>query len=279
MIALIHAGSWFAAFGCLAVAVTGLVKMGRSRDAGDRGSWIIPVMFGCGAIVSFTVAGALSVTAGAVLAVATFAALAMLEFWPGGSKRAPRDHARNLTLHAVAGIGGAARDARGAVGWIRRRVSRAEGDAPIPVEAVAAAVASRGIPSVREDPHLGVPPEPAALATAAPVPHPYAALAQFIRDFEPSDDLELRAFMEACAAGDVALADAWHAHADLCLNTAGLHPAYVAGILEVGDTKAESAAVTVQAHKRFAVIYGAVKEWISGHGPLPHKAREFLTGE
>jgi hypothetical protein len=84
-------------------------------------------------------------------------------------------------------------------------------------------------------------------------------------------------FTEGCAAGNVALAEAWHQFADRCLDSR-LHPAYVAGVLEVGDHEAEGAAHKVQVHRRFAVIYGAVKNWISGNGPLP-KDGDFLTGE
>lgn len=164
--------------------------------------------------------------------------------------------------------------------WFGRFRSGRGDEAPIPLEAVAEHAATRGIPPVMEDPHLGPATEPAEIAAAGvPVPAPYAALAQFIGGFEPEDDQALRMFVEGCAAGEVAKADAWHAFAEHCLNGVGLSPAYVAGILEVGDSAGEHASLLVQAHKRLGVIYGAIKEWILAHGPLPHKAREFLTGE
>ena len=75
------------------------------------------------------------------------------------------------------------------------------------------------------------------------------------------------------------IADAWRHFADTCLHGAGLDPAYVAGILEVGDTEGESAAHKAQVHKRFGVIYQQVQEWISAGRMLPHRARDFLTGE
>jgi hypothetical protein len=75
------------------------------------------------------------------------------------------------------------------------------------------------------------------------------------------------------------VADAWHHFADTCLNSVGLDPAYVAGILEAGDSAGGHGSLLAQIHKRFGVIYAAVKEWISAHGPLPHKAREFLTDD
>jgi hypothetical protein len=91
--------------------------------------------------------------------------------------------------------------------------------------------------------------------------------------------MSLRMFMEGNAAGSVMVADAWHHFADTCLNSVGLDPAYVAGILEAGDSAGGHGSLLAQIHKRFGVIYAAVKEWISAHGPLPHKAREFLTDD
>jgi hypothetical protein len=153
-----------------------------------------------------------------------------------------------------------------------------DGDGPIPLEAVAEHAATRSIPSVMADPALGVPPEPAELASASvPVPAPWAALAQYIAGREPADDQELRMFSDGDAVGALAVADAHNVYADTCLNGLGLSPAYVAGILEAGDSMAGHASVIAQVHKRFGVIYGAIKEWVGTHGQLPHHARDFLT--
>src|ERR1035441_10195452 len=80
-------------------------------------------------------------------------------------------------------------------------------------------------------------------------------------------------------SGESALADAWHAFADICLSGVGLDPAYVAGLLEAGDSAAQHASLLAMVHKRFGVVYAAVQEWISAGRQLPHKARDFLTGE
>lgn len=154
---------------------------------------------------------------------------------------------------------------------------REDGSAPVE-DAVAEHVATRGIPPVMADPALGPALEPGEIAAAGvPVPAQYAALAQFIGGFEPEDDQALRMFMEGHASGQVAIADAWHAFADHLLNGAGLSPAYVAGILEAGDSAGEHASLLAHVHKRFGVVYAAIKEWIGAHGPLPHHARDFLT--
>ncbi len=157
---------------------------------------------------------------------------------------------------------------------------QAAGRAPPARPSVAEAVATRAIPSVMEDAALGPVPEPAELvAGQIPAAAPYVTLAAYIAGFEPEDDLSLRIFMESNAAGSVMVADAWHHFADTCLNSVGLDPAYVAGILEAGDSAGGHGSLLAQIHKRFGVIYAAVKEWVAAHGPLPHKARDFLTGE
>jgi hypothetical protein len=158
-----------------------------------------------------------------------------------------------------------------------RAAAAEEGSAPA---AVAEAAATRSIPSVMEDPALGLAPEPAELTAGnIPAPAPYAALAAFIAGFEPEDDMALRMFMEGSAAGSVMVADAWHHFADTCLNSVGLDPAFVAGILEAGDSSGVHGTLLAQVSKRLSVIYGAVQEWVAAHGPLPHKAREWLTGD
>ncbi len=143
---------------------------------------------------------------------------------------------------------------------------------------VAEHVISRLIPPVREDPALGLPPEPAVIASVQ-APAPFLELARYIAQFEPEDDQALTMFMQGCASGGLIIADAWRHFADVCLGGVGLDHAYVAGILEVGDTEGEAAAHKAQVHKRFGIIYQQVQEWISAGRLLPHKARDFLTGE
>jgi len=169
-----------------------------------------------------------------------------------------------------------------AAGFLARRPGKppaAAGEGSVPAAAVAEAAATRNIPSVMEDPALGLAPEPAELAGGnASAPEPCAALAAYIAGFEPEDDMALRVFVEGLAAGSVLIADAWNQFAETCLSTVGLDPAFVAGILEAGDSAAAHGSLLAQVIKRLSVIYGAVQEWVAAHGPLPHKAREWLTG-
>lgn len=274
---ILTALGWVAALGLLAVAVSSGWHGYRDRK---RGSFAAAGMYAGGACVLLAVDGALSWLTAAVLAALSLAAAAGLVLAGG------REGAGKAALgHAGAGMGHLGSDARGIwrrlLAWFRRLTGRGgdpEEDSPASV--VAEAVATRGIPSVMEDPALGPVPEPAELVSGAvPAAPPYAALAQYIAGFEPEDDMSLRMFMEGNAAGSVMVADAWHHFADTCLNSVGLDPAYVAGILEAGDSAGGHGSLLAQIHKRFGVIYAAVKEWISAHGPLPHKAREFLTDD
>lgn len=265
---------WIAALGLLAVAVSSGWHGFRDKK---RGSAAAAGMYAGGAFILLAVDGALSWLTAVVLAVLSLGAAAGLVLAGG------REGAGKAALgHAGAGMGHLGADARGI--W-RRLLGRLRGDGPEPEAssteaAVAEAAASRAIPSVMDDPALGAAPEPAELVSGqVPAAAPYAALAQYIAGFEPEDDMSLRMFMEGNAAGSVMVADAWHHFADTCLNSVGLDPAYVAGILEAGDSAGGHGSLLAQIHKRFGVIYAAVKEWISAHGPLPHKAREFLTDD
>jgi hypothetical protein len=240
------------------------------RDSLEAPNWYALALWSALAIGWFTVLGMFAPTAGGLLAAACAAvAAAGLRVWTPEGRLALRAH-----------LAGAFGDAWGD---LVRAGGRARESGPEPGEAPAAAaeaVATRNIPSVMADPALGLAPEPAELAGGnASAPEPCAALAAYIAGFEPEDDMALRVFVEGLAAGSVMIADAWNQFAETCLSTVGLDPAFVAGILEAGDSAAAHGSLLAQVIKRLSVIYGAVQEWVAAHGPLPHKAREWLTGE
>lgn len=268
---------WLTALALLGTSASSAWWAWRSRRAGQ---WACAGFWACAAVVILAVLGVLGITQAVILAVLTAGSAAGAAAW---RKEPPGEVMGNL----AESLGLAFRLLRGLPGWSRLQVpsllSRAGDGAAAPADPVtvaAEAVATRGIPPVMEDPALGLAPEPAELVAGnIPAPAPYAALAQFIAGFEPEDDMSLRMFMEGNAAGSVLVADAWHHFADTCLNSVGLDPAFVAGILEAGDSAGGHGTLLAQVHKRFAVIYAAVKEWVGAHGPLPHKAREFLTDD
>lgn len=240
------------------------------RDSFEAPNWYALALWSAFAIGWFTLLGVFAPLTGGLLAgICAAIAAAGLRVWTPEGWFALRTH----LMHA---FGDAWNDLLRAGGQVR-------GGDPEPGETpavVAEAIAARAIPSVMDDPALGVAPEAAELVSGqVPAAAPYAALAQYIAGFEPEDDMSLRMFMEGNAAGSVMVADAWHHFADTCLNSVGLDPAYVAGILEAGDSAGGHGSLLAQIHKRYSVIYAAVKEWVAAHGPLPHKARDFLTGE
>lgn len=272
-----HLAGWLAVIALLFAALLSAARGIRERAAGPVSAAGI---FALPAVIILAVLGAVVPVPAAILsglaAVAVAAAVLL-----------GRQTAGDVLGHVAEGLGVAGGSLRGMARWSRSQVpslvSRAGlGTAPgeaVPIEAVAEHVAARGIPSVMEDPHLGAPPEPADLASpAVPVPAPWAALAEWIATREPADDLELRMFSDGDAAGALAVADARHAYAETLLNGAGLSPAYVAGELEAGDGMAEHATVLAMIYRRYLVIYGQLKEWVSAHGNLP-KDGNFLTGD
>lgn len=267
---------WLVALGLLYLSGSSAWYAFRDKVPGQ---WACAGFWACAGVAFLAALGVLGITQAVILAALSGGGAA-------GAAAVRKEPPGEVFGDLAESLGVALRRLRLVPGWSRLQVpslvSRTrESAAPAdPALAAAEAVATRGIPPVMEDPHLGPAPEPADLANpAVPVPEPWAALAAWIAGREPADDMELRMFAEGDAVGALAVADARHAFADTCLNTIGLDPAYVAGILETGDSMAEHASMLAQVHKRFGVIYAQVKEWISAHGPLPHKAREFLTGE
>ena len=273
---ILTALGWIAALGL--VVLTGFSVSRAFRDK-SRGSWTAAGLYACGAVCLLAVDGILAPLTAGVLAFLALAGAAGLAVAEGRKNEAGwQGTAKGALGHAGAGVGYFGADARGI--WQRIMARIHGGEEETETQAVVAEhVTARNIPPVLADPVLGPAPEPAALATAAPVPPPYAALAAYIGGFIPDDDQALKMFMQGNAAGECTIADAWHAFADTCLGSVGLDPAYVAGILEAGDSAGSHASLLAMVHRRFGVVYAAVQEWISAGRQLPHKAREFLTGE
>jgi hypothetical protein len=264
---ILTALGWLCALAC--AAATGYRAWFMRGSARDIGNWVVLLMWSAFTAVMFAVLGVIGPLAGSLYAgMAAAVVLAAGRAWTPEGRRALAGDLRNGITEPFLAL----------AQMVRRDGGKPEeGSTPA---AVAEAVTARNIPSVMEDPALGPAPEPAELVAGnVPAPAPYAALAAFIAGFEPEDDMSLRMFMEGSAAGSVMVADAWHHFADTCLNSVGLDPAFVAGILEAGDSAGAHGSLLAQVIKRLGVIYAAVQEWVAGHGPLPHKAREWLTGD
>jgi hypothetical protein len=273
---ILTAIGWIAALGLLSAAVSSGWHGWREKT---RGPWIGAGLYACGAVVLLAVDGVLKPFSAGALAFLALAAAGTLAVFDGRSGGGWKGVAGSARGGAGAGLGYLGADAKGI--W-RRVMGRFSGeDEPAETVAVVAEhVATRNIPSVMEDPFLGAPMQAAEIAAASPsvpVPAPWLALAQYIAERDPEDDQDLRMFSDGDAAGALAIAEAYHAFAGHCLNGIGLSPAYVAGVLEAGDSAGGHATLMTQVHRRFQVIYDELKGWIATNGPLPHKARTFLT--
>lgn len=138
------------------------------------------------------------------------------------------------------------------------------------------------VPRIREDPHLGDPGGEDAIAeslvlSGVAVPPAWAALEQYIAEFEPEDDEDLLNHIAGDAAGALAVAEAVRTRADTLLHGTGLDPAYVAGHADFADEFAGLAQAVALLTRRFHVIYGAIKDAVANGLILPHNGR-WLTG-
>ncbi len=117
------------------------------------------------------------------------------------------------------------------------------------------------------------------MADGVAVPPPWAALAQWVAEFEPEDGDDLHGHMAGEAAGRLAFAEAQQARAETLLNLPKLHPAYVAALFELADGDAEQATASALADRRYHVVYGDIEDWHEMDGnALPEDARGWFGG-
>lgn len=299
--------AWLIALFLTAVAVSSVVRIAghaaKTKHLWNAPGWpTVPLLYGCATVIAFTILGALPPLKGAALAVLLAAVLAVplakaqvLAMRRGQGGRTARRIIRGLLGAAKAGPRWLAQDVRRLLGQAHRgpeprryEPASATSDAdPVPPAAAPAPTASRPVPaprevpSVRDDPALGAPPAPADVAAGlagagVPVPPAWAALCDSVATFEPDDDEALIAHVAGEAAGILTYADAVRARAETLLHGTGLDPAYVAGHFEFADEFADLASAVALVDRRFAAIYGAVREWVAGGGILPHNARQWF---
>lgn len=292
---------WLIALFLAAAAVSALARPVRERRWKDAALWLTPLLYGCAATAALTGLGVLKVLTGAVLAVALGGVFAVVLL--RGAGRALRNSRGRAVVwqlvagHIAAGFRYLRDDVRGLLRGARNgpEPRRHEGPvtipvavpAPAPVRDVPAArdaPAAAGVPSVRDDPALGPAPTAsdvaAGLASAGiPVPPEWAVLCDAVAAFEPDTDEDLMMHVAGEAAGVSAWAEAVRARADTLLHGIGLDPAYVAGHMELADEIADIASAVAMVDQRFAVIYGAIRDWVAEHPEgMPFRAREWLQG-
>lgn len=145
------------------------------------------------------------------------------------------------------------------------------------------AAAHRAVPPLREDQAIAPVPHPAEVATAlagegVEVPELYRALAEWIAGQDPETDADQSRFLRGCAAGKIAVAEAWQAHGENMVSGVGLDPSYGAAVFDMADSEAATASDAVLVDRRYHVIYGEVKAAVDNGLILPHKARQFFGG-
>lgn len=282
---------------CALLAASGFTAIARARAWRDAARWDGPLLFTAAAVILLTVLGVLAPLPGTFLALAP-TALVALTMVPSWRALAARDGKGRATRRVLAGLFGHARDsALNARDDARSLRSRKGGQPPAvpgqqrpPAAPPPTAPAPEGgtaparqVPPLREDPVLAPVPEAAQVAAgleAAGVqaPEPWAAVAAAIAQFEPEDDNDQSAFLHGNAAGLIAVAEAFHAHADHIVTAVGADPAYGQALLEFGDIIAAASADVALVDRRFYVIYGEIKAFVENGGYLPHDGRWISGG-
>lgn len=292
---------WPAAVALAALAVWSTWDIFHDELWRRAAQWVTPLPFATAAVALLTALGALPALDGA-LASLTLAALTALALWRApGTARYLLWSFRNDPARLAAALRNAAPRLaavfRSGIALTRRRAPADDGPVPpgaapdgpgprraVPVQRPPVDPGDRPAPPVREDPALGDPGQPEDIAedlaaSGVAVPAHWAALADRIAAFEPADEDELRDEIAGDAAGALHVAEAIRARADTLLTVTGLDPAYVAGHADFADEFAGMAQAAALVHRRFYVIYNAIRDFVSGGGVLPHRAREFFGGD
>lgn len=289
-----------------ALACGWVVVSHLSRMVFKRGSWALDwpaltlPLYGGACVACLAAAGIIGAVPGILISVALLGTVAVLlgDSWVK-ARRLPDGGATRRILGALASQarGGCAyirEDALAALGLLRREPQQDAPQAPaptvgsgprrtVPAPRAAPDPGTTGVPPVREDPALGDPGQPEDIAddlaaSGIAVPAHWAVLADRIAAFDPADEDELRDEIAGDAAGALLVAEAIRARADTLLTVTGLDPAYVAGHADFADEFAGMAQAAALVHRRFYVIYNAIRDFVSGGGILPHRAREFFGG-
>lgn len=305
-------GTVFTAIGWVLAVLSGWVALSSSarvvREHFDGGQgfrriggllsaerWFVPGLAGCCCAAVLTGLGVLPVLAGAVLAAVLFAvpALPMARTLRSeGIFRGLRQEGFALFRACLSG----GRVLKADLRLVTRRHEEDEAPpAPGPgpqaaprkqaakAAAGAPAQAPREVPPARDDPALAPVPHPgevaAGLADAhVEVPEPFRLLADWIANFEPETDDEQSAFLHGCAAGSIAVAEAWQVHGENMVSGVGLDPSYGAAIFDLADSEASSASDKILVDRRYHVIYGEIKQAVVNGLKLPNHGRWFGSG-
>jgi hypothetical protein len=282
---ILTAALWASAACCMLLALSGYAQMARAKGGWrEAPAWTAPLVFTSASAALLTAAGVLGLagvilTLVPLLVVAVKAARAWREI--AGLKGHPA--AARTVLGLLAGrlrdaLWNAREDARDLLGMLRRTAAPA-GEAAPPasrdgfVEGIAAA--ARHVPPLREDGRLGDAPPAASVAgsldaAGTVVPPAFAALAEFVRDYDPDgDEDELLEFVAGCAAGVLVLAEGFEDLAETLLNDTGLDPAFAIGFVDAGDEVADLSGVFALLSYRYHEVYASIHEHVEAGGTLP----------
>ena len=288
---IITALLWAALVAAALLAVSGYVRMARA-DGGWREAplWTAPLIFTSAALALLTAASGGSLLSGAVLALIPLVPVVLRasQVWRKAANTKLKKGGATLLVASI--LRDRVRDALWNAGEDLRMLTGRGRDQDAPrsdasragfIESLAAA--ARHVPPLREDGRLGDAPAAAEVAASleaagAMVPPPWAALAEFIRDFDPDgDEDELLEFVAGCAAGVLTLAESLEDLAESLLNDVGLDPEYAMGFIDAGAEAADFSGAFALLDRRYHDVYEGIHEHVEAGGTLPNDARGWFS--
>lgn len=292
---IIDIALWAALVPCALIALSGYVHAARTdRASRDFGCWCGPLAFTSASFALAAAAGLLGLLSAAVLMLVPLAVIAWKarRVWREAAKtRLGKGRATVLVLKIVAdraqdSLRNALGDVRDLLGTARRPVLSAGEAAPSRKDfAEGLLAATRHVPPLQEDDRLGGAPgadEVAGSLDAAGtgVPPVFAALAAYVGDFDPDgDEDEMIGFAAGCAAGSLALGEAFEDLTESLLNDLGLDPAFAVGFFDVAEGATDLAGVFALLVRRYREVYGDIHEHVDAGGTLPHDARGWFHAD
>jgi hypothetical protein len=294
---ILTAVPWAGCAACAGVAVSGYVRMARTKGGWrDPGLQFGPLVFTSAAMAALTYAaasGTAGMLGGSLLALILLTPVAsrVTWAWREAAARLGKGRATRLILSLIWGrlrdaLWNAREDVRDLLGLVRRDSEPDAKATPAPLRATPGVPpwkrAVPGIPPVASDPALG--PAPAASEVAAAlaaggvmVPPAWEAVASEAADHDPDTEDEHVEHMDGEIAGLLTFGEAAISRAETLGDRTGLDPAYVSAQYELADVYADAAAQAAQVMKRYHGHYDDLGE-AAGDVPLPKNPHWFNGG-
>lgn len=290
---------WPGCVSCALLAVSGGVQMARTKGGWrEAAGWTAPLVFTSAALMLLVVLGTLALLPWLLIALVPLGVVAAraARAWREIAKLKGRGAATAAVLGLLAArlwdaVWNARENVRDLTGTLHpapaAAPAAAAGRAPeaAPRDAGPKSPVIRQVPSLRDNAALGAAPSAAEVgvsleAAGVAVPPVWAALAEYIRDFDPDDDEdELIEFNAGNAAGVLVLGEAFQDLAETLLTGTGLDPAYAMGFIDAGVEVEGLAEVFALLDRLYHDTYEDIHEHVEAGKTLPHNGRKWFHAD